>query len=162
MLEIKILDALKQCIRLALDFAMFDSNAGVPDLRPPGLRHGIAALPASAAADPETAMRADVATVAGAVAPVSSNAPIILVADPVHRMMLLGHRKDLPTDIVLGSSSLPLGVLIAIAPNAVASAMGDVEVEVSDQAAIHMSTTPTDIVLPADIALPWTPSVVAK
>jgi hypothetical protein len=143
--ETKIKDALQQCIALALNAALFDANAGVPDLRPAGLRNGIAALPASAAADPVHAMLADVSTVAGAVAPVAGNTPIVLVADPVHAMMLRGHRKDLPTDIVLGSSSLTPGVLIAIAPNAIASSMGDVEVEVSDQAAIHMSTTPTDI-----------------
>ena len=143
--QLKIEDALLQCLALALDAALFGTDAAVPDLRPAGLRHNIAALPASAVADPVAAMLADVTGVAGAVAPVAGNAPIALVADPVHATRLRGRRSDLPTDVVLGSSSLAPGVLIAIAPNAVASAMGDVIVEVSDQAAIHMSTTPSDI-----------------
>lgn len=64
-MQIKIDDALKQCIALALDAALFDQNPADPGLRPAGLRHNIAASPASAAADPVTAMLADVATVAG-------------------------------------------------------------------------------------------------
>jgi hypothetical protein len=84
----KIVDALKQCISLALDAALLDANAADPGLRPAGLRHAIAALSASAAADPVMAMLADVSAVAASVAPVSGNSPIVLVADPVHAMML--------------------------------------------------------------------------
>ncbi|WP_212496603.1 hypothetical protein [Bradyrhizobium japonicum] len=143
--QARIEDALLQCLALMIDGVLFGTGDAVADLQPAGLRFGIAALPASAAADPVAAMKADVSAVAAAVAPVAGNTEILLVADPVHAMTLRAHRRDLPTDVALGSSALAPGVLMAIAPNAVASAMGDVEIEVSDQAAIHMSTTPSDI-----------------
>ena len=143
--ETKIKDALQQCIALALNAALFDANAGVPDLRPAGLQKRDCSLACqrcrrSGSRDAGRCQYRCRCRRAGR-------------REYAYRTgRRSGSRHDVARtpqgsadDIVLGSSSLAPGVLIAIAPNAIASSMGDVEVEVSDQAAIHMSTTPTDI-----------------
>ena len=117
-------DVLRQDVGLALDGALFDANPAVAETRPAGLRHGIAPLTASAATDPTDAMLADIATVAGGVAPVAGNSPITLVANPVRAMMLkLRAPRDLPVT-VLASSSIAPADLVALAPSAVVSRDG--------------------------------------
>jgi hypothetical protein len=64
--EALVTDALTRSVGLALDAALFDS-APADEVRPAGLRHGIAALPASINGDAHTAMVEDMTTVAGAV-----------------------------------------------------------------------------------------------
>lgn len=102
--EAMVRDALTQSAALALDTALLDANAGTTT-RPAGLRYGIAALTASALADPLEAMLKDIAALAAAVAPVGGNAPIVLVANPVRAMMLrLRAPRELPVAVLASSA----------------------------------------------------------
>jgi HK97 family phage major capsid protein len=111
--EAMVRDALSQSAALALDAALLDANAGTT-ARPAGLRYGISALTASALTDRTEAMLADIATLAGAVAPVAGNAPIAIIANPVRAMMLrLRSTRELSV-AVLASSAVAAGDLIAV------------------------------------------------
>lgn len=139
-------DVLRQDVGLALDSALFDANPAVVETRPAGLRHRITALPASDATDPTDAMLADIATVAGGVAPVAGNSPITLVANPVRAIMLkLRTPRDLPVT-VLASSSIAPADLVAIAPSAVVSATDGVpEISAAKATLVHQDDAPTNI-----------------
>jgi hypothetical protein len=153
--EPMVRDALTQSAALALDTALLDANAGTT-VRPAGLRYGIAALTASSLPDRTEAMLADIATVAGAVATVAGNVPITLVANPVRAMML---RLRSPRELsvaVLASSAVAAGDLIAIAPPALVSAVGGVQIKADRESTVHMFD-------PADaIAVPGSPNVVSS
>jgi hypothetical protein len=151
--EAMVRDALTRSAALALDTALFDANASSAT-RPAGLRYGISASTASALTDRTEAMLADIATLAGAVAPVAGNAPIALVAAPARAMMLrLRSPRELPVS-VLASSAVAAGDLLAIAPPALVSAVGNVQIEAGRESTIHMFD-------PADASVPGTPNVVS-
>ncbi len=80
--ERMIEDCLKRSVALALDAALFDANAIVPEVRPAGLRNGVSASTASGATDPTDAMIADIQTLTAIVAAVSGSEPIVLIAAP--------------------------------------------------------------------------------
>jgi hypothetical protein len=137
-------DALSRSAALALDTALLDADASTT-ARPAGLRYGISALTASALTDRTEAMLADIATLAGAVAPVAGNAPIVLVANPVRAMMLrLRAPRELPVS-VLASSAVAAGDLIAVAPPALVSAVGPPQILASRETTLHMHDAPTAI-----------------
>jgi hypothetical protein len=77
--EALVTDALTRSVGLAIDAALFDDVAG-DDVRPAGLRYGIAASAASASTDPDQAMTDDLSALAGAVSAIGG--PIIFVASP--------------------------------------------------------------------------------
>jgi hypothetical protein len=152
--EAMVRDALSRSAALALDLALLDANASSAS-RPTGLRFGIGASTASALTDRTEAMLADIATVAGAVAAVAGNAPITLIANPVRAMMLrLRAPRELPV-AVLASSAVAAGDLIAVAPPALVSALGGVQIEAGREQTIHMFD-------PADaISVPGSPNTVS-
>ena len=152
--EAMVRDALTQSAALALDTALLDANAATT-ARPAGLRYGITALTASALTDRTEAMLADIATLAGAVAPVGGNTPIAIIANPVRAMTL---RLRSPRELsvaVLASSAVAAGDLIAVAPPALVSAVGAVQIKADRESTVHMYD-------PADaIAVPGSPNVVS-
>jgi hypothetical protein len=84
----RLLEALlTESVGLALELALLDAKPATA-VRPAGLRNGISALTASSAADPVTAMLADVTTVVSAVATVATNGPIVLVTSPDQAVLL--------------------------------------------------------------------------
>ena len=125
--------ALTESVGLALDSYLFDATAG-DTVRPAGLRYGISALTASAATNPADAMRADVAALVGSVGSVGGNAPVLLVAGARNaaalRLMLVGPS---PGFEVLTSGAVADGIVIAIAPSAVAHAVDPVPEFVSSR-----------------------------
>lgn len=124
---------------LALDAALFSNTAG-DATRPPGLLYGIAAETASAATSPSEAMAADITTLASAVAPIAGNTPIIFIASPARAVRFKVRRENVSYE-VLTSAALADGVLIAVAANAVASALDPVpRFKLADQATLHMDT----------------------
>ena len=145
--EAFVRDALTQSAAQALDTAVLDANASTT-ARPAGLRYGISASTASALTDRTEAMLADIATVAG-------NALIVLVANPVRAMTLrLRAPRDLPVT-VLASSAVAAGDLIAVAPPALVSALGNVRIEASRDSTEHMFD-------PAEaISVPGSPNVIS-
>jgi hypothetical protein len=135
---------LVESISLSMDLAMFDDAPG-DEVRPPGLRDGIAAQLASVLADPLEAMLADVKTLAVAVAPVAGNGPIVLIANPVQAVSLRSWPQRVGYE-VLASSGVAEGSLIAVAPNALASAIYPVpEFSIAKSATVHMDGSPTAI-----------------
>jgi hypothetical protein len=143
--EAMVRDVLTRSAALALDAALFDSNAAT-DTRPAGLRNGVPASTASAATDPTEAMLADIETLAGSVSVVAGNTPIALVAAPARAMAIrLRAPRELPAQI-LASSAVTAADLIAVAPVALASATGAVEIESAREvAALHMESAPLPI-----------------
>jgi hypothetical protein len=112
--------ALTQSVGLALDAALFDS-APADAVRPAGLRHGIAAIPASTITDAHAAMLNDMVALAGAVSVIGS--PIVFVASPPRAVaMNLWSYNTLPF-FVFASPALAANDLIAIAANGLASAV---------------------------------------
>jgi hypothetical protein len=143
----------KRSIGLALDQALFDSVAG-DTARPAGLRHGIAALPASAATDPLEKMLADVGALLAAVAPVGG--PVTLIANTARAAMMPARSRGGTLPVVLGSPAVAAADLIAVATDALAAALNsEIEVEASKGATIHLDTTPLAI------GSPGTPTTVA-
>ena len=75
-----------ESIPLAIEAKMFDAVAA-DDIRPKGLRNGIAAETQSGATG-ESAMAADIATLIEKVAATAANAPVIFIASPVQAGLL--------------------------------------------------------------------------
>jgi Resolvase, N terminal domain len=106
---------------LQLDACLSDASPSTTT-RPAGLRYGVAATAASATTGNE-GMIADITALASAVAPVAGNNSIVLVAAPKTATSLrLRKLPDFPFEI-LASSALTAGTVIAVAANALASAV---------------------------------------
>jgi hypothetical protein len=118
-----------------LDAVLFSNAAGVTDERPPGLLNGIAPL-TPAAAGPG-ALVADLVALVTTIAPVAGNGGAAIIAAPSQAVAIaLGLAQPLPYGL-LTSSSLPAKTVIAIAVNAVCSAMApSPTIDASQQAAI--------------------------
>jgi hypothetical protein len=123
----------------ALDRRLFDANAGVPDVRPPGLLNGIAALPAAAAG--AEAMTTDLAAIATAIAPKAGNGGMTIIAAAPQAVAIgLKLVRELPWPL-LTSTSLPAGTVIAIANAALVAAAGEVPViDTTAAASLHMDS----------------------
>jgi Phage capsid family len=155
-IEIIVRQVLTENVGLALDLALLGSTAG-DSTRPPGLRAGIAALSPSAATSPSEAMIADIANLVGDVSVVAGNAPIILIASPERTMKVrLRAPRDLPVEI-LASGAVGDDELLAIASNAVASAVDPVpRFDISNETLLHL-----DDAAPLPISSTGTPNSVA-
>jgi hypothetical protein len=139
-IEAMLRDVLMRNVGLALDAALFDSNAASA-IRPAGLRNGIAALTASVEADPLNAMVADIATLVGAVSTVGAGGPYAVITTPARAATMLMRAAHEPEQLrVFASSAIATGDVIVLAPAALVSATGaDVSVEASREAVVHMS-----------------------
>jgi hypothetical protein len=122
--EAIVRQALIDSVGPALDKALFSNAAGVAGLRPPGLLNGVSATTPSVATTPLDAMVADLAALASAVAPVAGKSQIVFITAP-GQAIAVGLRS-LATFVyaVLPSSAILPKTVIAIAGNALASAVG--------------------------------------
>jgi hypothetical protein len=130
----------------ALDKVLFSANAAGTD-RPAGLLNGISALtPVSATSGKSEVIVDDMQALATAIAPVAGNGDIILVASPDAAVAL---RLRLPQTIewpVLTSASLAARTVIAVAANAVVSAVdGAPQVDASTHTELVRDTVPTTV-----------------
>lgn len=126
-----------ESFHLKLDETLLSTAAGTT-IQSAGIRYGIAALPASASADPLSAMLADVKAAVSAVATVAANSPIMLVASPTQAVTLRAWPDRVPYT-VMGSSAIADGDLIAVASNCIASAVNEVpRIEFAKEALLHM------------------------
>jgi hypothetical protein len=145
---------LSEAVGLALDQAMFSSTVG-DATRPAGLLVGLSAIGAATAGD--WAMVNDFESLAGAVAPVSANAPLIFVASPKQaaRARFSSQLKDTE---VLSSSALPDKEILCIASNCLVSAISPApRFELSTEATVVMDTAPGQLGVagtPATISAP--------
>jgi hypothetical protein len=160
--EKMIEDVLTRSVGLALDAALFDANPAIAEVRPAGLRNGVAACTATAGTgtDPTEAMIADVSTLTAVVATVSGTEPIILIAAPARARTMplrsVALSAAASSYIILPSAALAPGDLIAVAPKAIVSAMDSVpEISARRETVLHFDDTP------ANIGSAGTPPVVA-
>jgi hypothetical protein len=123
-----------------LDLAVFSADAGSAE-RPPGILNGVAAIPADTGPD---AFLADLKALAGALAPVSGASPIAFIMNPVQAVSAL-YRASREVPNVFASAAVPAGTVIAVAVNALVSAMGVPSFVTATQATVHMSDTPTPL-----------------
>src|SRR5262249_16657904 len=138
-----------------IDKVLLSTAAAAPD-RPAGLLNGVAALtPTTAGQAKGELLVDDVQALAAAVAPVAGNGNVVLVASPDAAVAL---RLRLPQSVewpVLTSSPLAARTVIAVAANAVVSAVeGTPQIDASQEALIHRDTAPTDIVPSGTMAVP--------
>ena len=131
----------------ALDLAAFSTAGATPD-HPAGLLNGL--TPVTTGAD----MNADLVALGSAIAPVAGAGKIALVMN-VAQYIAFAFRtyRELDNVIAIPSGTVPAGTVIAIATNAIVSAMGVPEFETNTQATLHMSNTPLPIVGPG-VAMP--------
>jgi hypothetical protein len=140
-METMVRTVLTESIGLKLDSVMFSNAAAVTDVSPAGLLLGLSGLTPSTTTPLSEALVQDASALAGAVAPVASNGGVIFIAAPKQAMALriwLGYNAPFE---VLASSALAAGTVICIALNCLASAIGALDVSVTDQSAIHMEDT---------------------
>jgi hypothetical protein len=153
--ETLVRTAMVESTAASLDAVLLDDQPAVDELRPSGLRFGVTGLtPAAAGAD---AMLADLAALASAVAPLagSGTSGIAIVAAPSQAVSIVLRSPREPAYAVFASAGLADGMVIAIALPALASAVGVPAIEASRDAAVHMETSPAQIVTAAGaVAVP--------
>jgi hypothetical protein len=130
----------------AVDKVLFSTAAAGTD-RPAGLLNGIAALAPAAPGEKAQAIVDDLQALALALAPIAGNGNIVLIGSPDAAVAL---RLRLPQTVewpVLSSSALAAKTVIAVAANAVVSAVeGTPQIDASQEASLHRDTAPSDIV----------------
>lgn len=133
----------------ALDAVLF-SNAAATTSAPAGLRNGISGLTPAAPGEKARAIVDDLQALGLAVASVAGNGAITLVASPDAAVAL---RLRLPQTVqwpVLTSASLAARTVIAVAANAVVSAVeGAPLIDAGQETVLHFETAPQAIVTPA-------------
>ncbi len=137
-IEALVRAVLTESVGLALDAALFDASEG-DATRPAGLRYNISGLTASTTTPPSEALAEDVRELVGAVAGVSANAPVVLIASPAQAVSLRLCMGSDPAYEVLASSGLADGMVVAVATNALASAADPApQIDVSRTALLHL------------------------
>jgi hypothetical protein len=129
----------------SLDLAMFNANAGVAGVSPPGLLNGIAPIP-SATGSGWDVMASDIAALAAVLASVAGNGQIVLIASIKQAVALAMSLGGVPYP-VLTSSALADGTLIAVATQAIATIVSAPAIEAAPFATIQEETTPSNGVL---------------
>jgi hypothetical protein len=144
--EALVRDALLQSTGPSLDRRLFDANAGVANLRPPGLLHNITPLtPASGTGQgKDDAMKDDLQALLAAVAPVAGNGPIVLIAAPAQAVTIGLRTLQTFSYAVLTSSQLAAGTVIAVACSAVVSAAdAGPAIDTTRAASVQMNDSPS-------------------
>jgi hypothetical protein len=127
----------------ALDVAVFGNAAGSAT-SPAGLLNGISAsTPAPSTSAVYDAVLADLGTLAGAVAGVAGNGKIAYVMNPAQAATARLAVQANPNYLILASSGLAAGTVIAVATNAIASVLGVPGFETSTQALLQMDDAPS-------------------
>ncbi|MBR0695141.1 hypothetical protein [Bradyrhizobium lablabi] len=138
-----------------LDAVTFGEQAGVPDLQPPGLRHGVPGLTPSAGGV-EQAMDADIAALVNAVSPIARTRIALCVSLDLYHSVTT-RRGGPPPYPIIATSGLPDKTVMAVALPALAVAFGDSPgFRVADDVTLHMDDTN-----PVNIGTPGSPAVVA-
>jgi hypothetical protein len=140
-----VADVVSRSIGLKLDDALF-SSAAASATTPPGLLNGVSALSATAGGG-VAAMTLDIGNLAGAVAAVGG-LNIVFICDPKTAAKLALARGPNFSFEVMSSGALAANTVVAVAPDALASATGQgIQIQVRADVQMHMeNTSPTDIV----------------
>jgi hypothetical protein len=139
---------LRESVGLRLDAAMFSTAAAVAGERPAGLLNGVTPLTPTAGGG-DDAMDRDLVNLATAVSGVAGSS-IVFVASPAAALKLALRRGEMPYR-VLTSAALAAGTIMAVATNALATAVDPVpEIDAARDALVHMDTQPAHIGVPDD------------
>jgi hypothetical protein len=132
--------AISESLALALDARMFSTTAA-DSTSPPGLFAGISALTASTASIASEAMAEDLSQVIAAVAAVSGNNPIVVIASP-RQAAAIRVRTDVDFE-TFASSAMPDKSIAAVATNSLFS-VGDSSprFDTSLASSLHMDSSP--------------------
>jgi hypothetical protein len=128
-----------------LDSIVFSNAAATAD-HPAGLLNGIAPLTPSTGgggANKTDATMEDLVSLGAAIAPVSGASKIVLVMNVAQYISMAYRTYREAEDVIALPAAIPAGTVIAIAANAVASAMGVPEFETSTQATLVMDPATT-------------------
>jgi hypothetical protein len=132
--------ALIESTALQLDTLLFDAVAG-DTVRPPGLRFNVGAITKSASTDALTAMVTDIGAICASVRAVAAGNPVLVVMSPAQAQrfkLRMSGGNDYGFEL-FSTSALADGVIIALASNALASALSPVpRIDVSIQATLVM------------------------
>lgn len=127
----------------ALDAVVFSNQAGSA-AHPPGLLNGIAGLTPTAAAGNKTDIfLSDLQALVAAIGPVAGASPVVFIMNPAQAISMQYRSFLNVTPIMLTSSYVAMGTIIAVAVNAVVSAMGVPTFETNTQATLSMNDTAT-------------------
>ena len=142
--EALVRQALLDAVAPSLDRRLFDTNAAVADLRPAGLLYNKVALTASTDADRVTAMIEDLSALAAAVSAYAGNGGLAFIAAPKQAVAASIGLLNFPYPL-LTSTSLAAGTVICVATNAVVSALGAVQIDLTKAASLNLDTAPAAI-----------------
>jgi hypothetical protein len=130
----------------AIDKALFSATAAGTD-RPAGLLNGIAALTPATGTDKGQIIIDDLQALATAVAPVAGNGNIVMIASPDAAVALKLRLYGTVQWPMLTSAALPPRTVIAVAANAIVSAVeGTPMIDASPYTEIHRESSPQEIV----------------
>ena len=137
-----------------VDPILFDTNPAT-EVRPAGLRAGVAGLTAAAGGG-DVALTADLGAIIGSVKPVAGSQVVLVASPDLYLKLTLRPNSNFPYP-VLESSGLPAQTIMAVAVNSLAVAFGDeVDFTIKDSATFHMEDSD-----PQAIGSAGSPSVVA-
>jgi hypothetical protein len=145
----------------ALDAVVF-SNQAATAAQPAGLLNGIVALTAAAAGgDPFVE---DIKTLATAVGPVAGAGNITYIANPGQVEAARYHIPGIDPSYApwIASSQVPAGTIVAVANNAVVSALGAPEFESSVEATLQMDNAPSTLMAGPTQSMWQTASIAVK
>jgi hypothetical protein len=144
--EILIGDVLMRAAALALDVALFGSNAATA-AAPAGLRSGVAATAASTATDPLQAFYEDCANLINATSAVGGNGPFLLIGPPGRISAMIMRFVLQAGNVGVLASSAVGNDLLCVAPRALVCALNpEPEIETANAGELHMNDTPLPIV----------------
>jgi hypothetical protein len=133
----------------ALDLAMFSANAAVPG-RPAGILNGITPLTAATSAlSRYDALIQDLGNLAGAIASAAGGADIAFIMNHAQAIstFVITPRPFTAVQVnVLSTNAVPAGTVIAVALNALVSAIEAPTFDTATETTLHMSDTPLPLV----------------
>jgi hypothetical protein len=153
-IEALMMDAMIRSTALALDRVLFDDQPE-DDVRPAGLRYGIAPSAASSAPNALDALIADVQTLYEAIEALTSRTPIFIVSPARTLAANLRTTRTLPN--AFGSAALAgTTEMIAVAPNVIASVVGALPQISAKRGAVsvHANSAPLALVAGGTVATP--------
>jgi hypothetical protein len=131
---------MRERVAESIDAAIFSDDAGTTEVHP-GLRYGVTPLSGSGESFPEDAMQKLVAGLADKGG--SGNVIVVAATRTAATLRFLHPSIDIQ---IWPTRQLPAGTAIALDPLAFASSIGGIEFDISENAAVHMSDTPLEIV----------------
>jgi hypothetical protein len=138
--EVLVRQALVDSTAPSLDAALLSNAAGVAGVHPAGILVGATSVTPSTATTKTEAMDDDLAALVAAIAAFAGNGSVAFVCAPAQatRIMLRAQRSPGP---VLMSAALASGTVVAIATNALVSALEPIAIDGAKAVSVHQDDT---------------------